>query len=86
MAPPAIAGVGSFLAHLGTVSPNAYFQCNRCTVGCPLAPVVDLTPAQVVHYLLLGDWEPALLNHRTTSALARSLPPLLSKNDPGSLN
>jgi hypothetical protein len=46
--------------------PDAYFQCNRCTAGCPLAPATDLTPAQVIHYLLLGDWGPALLNHRTS--------------------
>ena len=63
MAQPATAGAGSFLAHLRTISPNACFQCNRCTAGCPLAAAMDLTPAQVVHYLLLGDWEPALLNH-----------------------
>ena|ERR1017187_6587422 len=30
-----------------------------------LAPAVDLTPAQVVHCLPPGVWEPALLNHRT---------------------
>ena len=60
MAQPAIAGDGTFLAHLRSVSPNACFQCNRCTAGCPLALAMDLTPAQVVHYLLLGDWEPAL--------------------------
>ncbi len=63
MAQPVIAGELSFLAHLRTVSPKAYFQINRCTAGCPLARAMDLTPAQVVHYLLLGDWEPALLNH-----------------------
>jgi len=60
MSLPVGAQEGSFLAHLRTVSPNACFQCNRCTAGCPLAPAMDLTPAQVVHYLLLGDWEPAL--------------------------
>jgi hypothetical protein len=65
MAQPAIAGKGAFLAHLPTVSPNAVFQSKRCTAGCPLAPAMDLTPAPVVHYLLPGDWEPALLNHRT---------------------
>ena len=30
-----------------------------------LAPAMDLTPSQVGPYLLPGDWEPALLNHRT---------------------
>jgi hypothetical protein len=65
MAQPAIAGEGSFLAHQGTVSPYASFECNRSTAGCPLAPAMDPTPAPVVHYLPPGDWEPALLNHRT---------------------
>ncbi|MFY9726185.1 MAG: 4Fe-4S dicluster domain-containing protein, partial [Bryobacteraceae bacterium] len=60
MAELAIAGKASFLAHLQTVSPNACFQCNRCTAGCPLAAAMDLTPAEVVHYLLLGDRETVL--------------------------
>ncbi len=60
MASPAIVGEDSFLAHLRGVSPNACFQCNRCTAGCPLAAVMDRTPSQVVHALLLGDWERAL--------------------------
>jgi heterodisulfide reductase subunit C2 len=42
------------------VSADACFQCNRCTAGCPLVPEMDLTPAQVVHHILLGEWEPVL--------------------------
>ncbi len=48
------------LAHLGSLSPDACFQCNRCTDGCPLLSAMDLTPAQVVHHILLGEWEPVL--------------------------
>ncbi len=48
------------LAHLGSVSPDACFQCNRCTAGCPLLSAMDLTPAQVVHHIILGEWEPVL--------------------------
>jgi len=48
------------LAHLQSVSPDACFQCNRCTAGCPLLPAMDLTPARMVHHLLLGEWEPVL--------------------------
>ncbi len=48
------------LAHLRTLSPDVCFQCNRCTAGCPLLPAMDLTPAQVVHHMLLGHWEPVL--------------------------
>ena len=60
MQPPFAASESSFLAHLRDASPNACFQCNRCTAGCPLASAMDLTPSQVVHYLLLGEWEPVL--------------------------
>lgn len=48
------------LAHLRTIPADVCFQCNRCTAGCPLLSAMDLTPAQVVHHLLLGDWEPVL--------------------------
>ena len=48
------------LANLSTVPPCVCFQCNRCTAGCPLASAMDLTPAQVVHHLMLGEWEPVL--------------------------
>ena len=65
MAQPANAEQYSFLAHRRTVSPNATLQCNRSAAGCPLAPAMDLSPAPVAHCLLPGDWEPALLNHRT---------------------
>lgn len=43
-----------------TISADACFQCNRCTAGCPLLPEMDLTPAQVVHHLLLGSWDDVL--------------------------
>jgi heterodisulfide reductase subunit C len=66
MVQPAITLEGSSLAHLRTVSPNACFQCNRSTVGCPLPAAMDLTPAQIVPYLPLGDWGAALLNPRTS--------------------
>lgn len=48
------------LAHLKTLAPEACFQCNRCTAGCPLLSAMDLTPAGVVHRLALGEWEPVL--------------------------
>ena len=65
MAQPAIFEQHSFSAHRRTVSPNATLQRNRSTAGCRLAPAVDFTPAPVGHYILPGDREPALLNHRT---------------------
>ena len=48
------------LANLRSVSADVCFQCNRCTAGCPLVSAMDLTPAQVVHHLLLGDWDAVL--------------------------
>ncbi len=48
------------LANLRSVTADVCFQCNRCTAGCPLASNMDLTPAQVVHHLLLNDWDPVL--------------------------
>jgi len=60
LSPDATARNGSALAHLKSVSPNACFQCNRCTAGCPLISAMDLTPAQVVHHLLLENLEPVL--------------------------
>jgi len=56
----ATAGNGSVPPDRKRVSPNACFQCNRCTAGCPLLPAMDLTPAQIVHHLLLEEWEPVL--------------------------
>ncbi|MHB1130815.1 MAG: heterodisulfide reductase-related iron-sulfur binding cluster [Chloroflexota bacterium] len=36
---------------------NAYlcYQCRKCTAGCPLADVMDLTPNQVVRAIQLGQ-------------------------------
>lgn len=48
------------LALPGNISADACFQCNRCAAGCPLLAEMDLTPAQVVHHLLLGEWDPVL--------------------------
>lgn len=42
------------------VSSAPCFQCNRCTAGCPLVFAMDLTPAQVVHALRLGQEEKVL--------------------------
>ena len=64
MAQPAIAGKDSFPAQLQPVSRNASFHGDRAPAGCPLVSAVDRTPAQHTHYLLPGDWEPALLKHR----------------------
>jgi len=64
MAQPAIAGKRSFLAHRRTVSPNTCLEYNRSTAGSPLAPSMDLTPAQVGYYLSASDWKPALFNYR----------------------
>ena len=47
-------------ANLRSVSADVCFQCNRCTAGCPLVSNMDLTPAQMVHYLLLGNRDPVL--------------------------
>jgi heterodisulfide reductase subunit C len=47
-------------ANLKSGSAEVCFQCNRCTAGCPLVSHTDLTPAQMVHYLLLGNWGPVL--------------------------
>lgn len=36
------------------------YQCNRCTAGCPMVFAMDLTPAQFVHALRLGEEEKVL--------------------------
>jgi hypothetical protein len=64
MARPASSEQHSFPAQRRAVSPNA-FQCNRSTAGCPPSLALDLTPAQIVAYLLPDGWDPALFNHRT---------------------
>lgn len=37
------------------VSAAPCYQCNRCTAGCPMLFAMDLTPAQIVHSLRLGQ-------------------------------
>lgn len=50
------------LAELHDLSTDACFQCNRCSAGCPMLPLMELTPAQIVHKLLLGDTEDVLVS------------------------
>jgi len=38
----------------GTNPFNCY-QCNKCTAGCPVAFEMDITPAQIIHALRLGQ-------------------------------
>ena len=33
---------------------NHCFQCRRCTSGCPVVDLMELTPAQVIHAVRLG--------------------------------
>jgi heterodisulfide reductase subunit C len=33
---------------------NLCFQCSKCSSGCPLANMMDLKPAQVMHSIRLG--------------------------------
>lgn len=33
---------------------NLCFQCSKCSAGCPMAEVMDLKPAQVMHGIRLG--------------------------------
>ena len=48
------------LVHLCSLSSDVCFQCNRCAAGCPLASEMDISPAQVVRHMRLGEWEPVL--------------------------
>jgi len=64
MAQPVIAGKDLFPAQRQTVLRNASLQRDRAPAECPLTPALDLTPAQPTRYLLPGEWEPALHNHR----------------------
>jgi len=41
-------------------SSSPCYQCHRCTAGCPMVFAMDLTPAQFVHALRLGDEEKVL--------------------------
>ncbi len=55
-------GILSF-ANLLDLSPQACFQCNRCSAGCPMLPLMELTPAQIVHKLLLGETDDVLASN-----------------------
>jgi heterodisulfide reductase subunit C len=41
---------------------NVYkcYQCKRCTAGCPVAPLADMHPAQIIRAVQLGDLEAAV--------------------------
>jgi hypothetical protein len=65
MAYPAIPLAGSFRAPRPTRSSSAWSLHSRCTAGCPSAPVIDPTAAQIAEHLLLRDRDPALSNHGT---------------------
>jgi heterodisulfide reductase subunit C len=40
---------------------NVYkcYQCKRCTAGCPVAPLGDMHPAQIIRAVQFGDLESA---------------------------
>jgi heterodisulfide reductase subunit C2 len=35
-------------------SPNACFQCHKCSTGCPIGPEMDFLPSQVMRLVHLG--------------------------------
>lgn len=39
---------------LQDVDVNLCLQCRKCTSGCPMADIMDYTPAQLVHAIRLG--------------------------------
>ena len=41
---------------------NVYkcYQCKRCTAGCPVAPLGDMHPAQIIRAVQLGDLDAAV--------------------------
>jgi heterodisulfide reductase subunit C len=47
--------IGRAVAAESDVNVNLCFQCRKCAAGCPLAGHTDLTPAQVVHAVRLGQ-------------------------------
>jgi heterodisulfide reductase subunit C len=50
---------GAVSADLGE---NVYkcYQCKRCTGGCPVAPLGDMHPAQIIRAVQLGDLDAAV--------------------------
>lgn len=47
-------------------SVNVYlcYQCQKCTNGCPVADMMDITPSQIIHLAQLGEKE-KILNSRS---------------------
>ena len=43
---------------------NLCFQCKKCTVGCPVADEMDITPTQIIHAVRLGQRD-IVLNSKT---------------------
>lgn len=42
----------------------ACMQCGKCSAGCPMTDEMDISPAQVFKYLMMGEFE-ALLESKT---------------------
>lgn len=40
------------------VDPKDYYQCGKCSAGCPVASDADMTPREVLRHLQLGQVEP----------------------------
>ena len=43
---------------------NLCFQCGKCSAGCPMADMMDLKPAQIMHRARLGRAEELILNSK----------------------
>lgn len=39
------------------------YQCGKCSAGCPVAPLADMTPREVIRNLQLGLTEPVLASN-----------------------
>ena len=62
MAPAAALDTNVARAVAADMGENVYkcYQCKRCTAGCPVAPLADLHPAQIIRAAQLGDIEAAV--------------------------
>ena len=49
-----VAEFADLVEELHDVDANQCYQCRKCTSGCPLAHLMDYTPAQVIHAVRLG--------------------------------
>ena len=49
-----VAEFADLVKELHDVDANQCYQCRKCTSGCPLAHLMDYTPAQVIHAVRLG--------------------------------